>query len=264
MLIVCTAGLFGNISAIVVFSKSKRSQKNFYVFMLYLALFDFLYLIVAILVFILPQWSMYYKNEGPWHYVVPWAIPIGQVCMTGGAYFTIVITIERYLTVCHPFYMVSRQLSAKPVSVGIIIFSILYNLPKFFEISTSYNLCHLNQTYNNNILTTMISSEPCEIEFIYGRNAESFSYEWMSNRNLSETHNLRNESMSLDQYAFLASYLRFDINYVRVYTVYSNLFINGVVPFALMIVLNILLLAELKKTGLVVPPDTLLQGNMNS
>ena len=91
MLFVCIAGLIGNIAAIFSFSKQrKRSQKNFYTFMLYLAVYDLLYILVSIFVFVLPQFSSYYKDNGPWMYVLPWGIPIGQVSMTGGIYFTMV------------------------------------------------------------------------------------------------------------------------------------------------------------------------------
>ena len=103
MSIVCAAGLIGNIAAIFDFSKSRKFQKNFYTFMLYLQLFDLVYIIVSVLIFVMPKISISYRLDGPWHYIVPWAIPFGQISLTGSVYFTMIITIERYLTVCKPF-----------------------------------------------------------------------------------------------------------------------------------------------------------------
>ena len=97
MLTVCTLGLVGNIAAIIVFGKPHRLRINFYTFMFYLAIFDLIYVIVAILMFVLPQLSVYYKLNGPLHYVGPLAIPIGQVGMSGSVLFTTAITIERIL-----------------------------------------------------------------------------------------------------------------------------------------------------------------------
>ena len=260
MPIICIAGLFGNIAAMIAFGKPKRSQKNFFTFMFYLALFDFVYIIAAILLFILPHLSDSYVNDGPWYYIVPSAIPVGQISMTGSVHFTTAITVERYLTVCHPFYMVSRNLSAKPISVGIMLFSFLYNLPKFFEMSTTYELCHYNQTSHQGIHTMILSSQDCEAQFYLRQKINSFPYEPDSNANLTVAYNMENTSISLDGYGIQPSNLRFNSIYVQVYTVYSNLLVNGAVPFVLVIVLNILIVANLQDTKLTSPPERRREG----
>jgi hypothetical protein len=57
-----------------------------------------------------------------------------QIALTGSIYSTLAITVERYLTVCHPFYTVSHRWSATHYVAPIVTFSFLYNLPKFFEL----------------------------------------------------------------------------------------------------------------------------------
>lgn len=267
MLIVCTFGLFGNIAAIITFRKPHRLQRNFYTFMFYLAIFDLLYIVVATLVFILPQLSDYYKNEGSWHYIVPWAIPIGQVSMSGSVFFTTVIAIERYLTVCHPFYMFSRNWSSKIIGMGIISFSILYNIPKFLETSTSYELCYFNKSCSMDVQTLTYSSRSCHHEF-YSRNMNE-GYILLGNEynsknftnHIIDTPIISDDSVVFYRYEVIPSNMRLNSVYVQVYAVYLNLVINGIVPFALVIVLNILILKELQNLGHASSPVTQPQGN---
>ena len=57
-----------------------------------------------------------------------------QIGLTGGIYFTVAVTVERYLTVCQPFYHVSHKWSAWRYVAPIVILAFLYNMPKFFEL----------------------------------------------------------------------------------------------------------------------------------
>ena len=44
------------------------------------------------------------------------------------------IAIERYITVCHPFFKISHNWSPSKYIIPILIFSVAYNLPKFAEL----------------------------------------------------------------------------------------------------------------------------------
>jgi len=35
---------------------------------------------------------------------LPFVLPLAQIGLTGSIYLTMAITLERYFTVCHPFY----------------------------------------------------------------------------------------------------------------------------------------------------------------
>ena len=270
MTIVCILGIIGNIAAIVVFTKPERRRRNFYMFMFYLAVFDLLYIVVAILVFILPQLSVYYKSGGLLHYIVPWAIPVGQVSMSGSVLFTTVITIERYLTVCHPFYMLSRDWSSKWTSIGIIIFAVVYNIPKFFEVSTAYEQCYFKTSNNASILTVIYSSSTCQIDY-FSRH-KPIEQQFLTNQDGSaanETSIVNEMILSINKsivqwyrYDVVPSAMRLNSLYVQVYAVYLNLLVNGIFPFALVITLNILILKELQKLGKSSSPSRIFNGNI--
>ena len=252
MSIVCAAGLIGNIAAIFDFSKSRKFQKNFYTFMLYLQLFDLVYIIVSILIFVMPKISISYRLDGPWHYIVPWAIPFGQISLTGSVYFTMIITIERYLTVCKPFYMVSRDWRAEPIVFGVILFAIIYNMPKFFEFSTSYELCSLERTLSDNICTLTINSQSCEASLRAKRLIDDLSSVFCLNFTsivdiTSTNQSYHHHSISSYKYSAPASQMRLNSFYVQVYATNLTFFVNGVIPFAVIIILNILILKELLK-----------------
>ena len=249
---VCAAGFIGNVAAILNFGKARTCQKNFYAFMLYLALCDLIYIIVSILLFVLPNLSSDYELNGPWHYVVPWAIPLGQISLTGSVYFTMVITIERYLTVCQPFYMVSRKWRAEPTVAGVILFAIAYNMPKFFEFSTSYEFCSLNRTLSESVCTLTINSQSCEKYLRAKKLLKELNYSFCMNFTSNgavknPTSLLNNHSISSFKYSAPASEMRLNSFYVQLYATNLTFFINGIIPFAVIITLNILILKELLK-----------------
>ena len=103
LLIIGILGIIGNVVAIVVFARHTL-QKNFHALMLSLSAFDLIYITASILIFSIPQFSDNYKDSGVYYYVLPWVLPMAQVGLTGSIYFTMAITVERYVTVCHPFY----------------------------------------------------------------------------------------------------------------------------------------------------------------
>ena len=127
-------GVVGNISGIIHFIKMERPVK-FHWLMMTLFMFDTIFVLSAFIIFALPTLSSaYLHNAHMW--VGPKVIPFLQMAMTGSLYCQIAFTIERYLVVCHPFYIVAKEWSVKRYIIPLVTFSIFYNLPKFFEIDT--------------------------------------------------------------------------------------------------------------------------------
>ena len=136
--IVGVIGLFGNTLGIIVFAKL-RDQIKFHRLMILLFFYDNAYIIFSILIFALPQLSNTYK-ENYLKYIVPTALPLVQIALTGSVYSTLAISLERYWVVCNPFYTASHKpWSTKMYILLIVTFSIIFNVPKFLELKTCYD-----------------------------------------------------------------------------------------------------------------------------
>ena len=107
-----------------------------------LATFDSILLVTSLLMFgfsSIPEYtgtmSWYHRDVFPWIVLV--AYPVGIVAQTGSVYLTVTVTIERYVAVCHP--LKARSICtygrAKLYVLAAALFSILYNLPRFWEIT---------------------------------------------------------------------------------------------------------------------------------
>ena len=138
LLVVGMIGLFGNTVCIIMFSRL-RLQLKFHRLMILLFVYENIYLMFTLLVFSVPQLSEKYQSRFLKH-LVPIILPVVQIALTGSVYTTLAISLERYLVVCRPFYAISHKpLTTKVYVLTIVLFSIVFNLPKFFELKT----CHV-------------------------------------------------------------------------------------------------------------------------
>ena len=71
-----------------------RVQVTFHSLMSFLAIWDLSYLFVSISCFALPEISASYF-ETVFLPMVPFALPIGQIFLTGSIYSTLALTVER-------------------------------------------------------------------------------------------------------------------------------------------------------------------------
>jgi len=116
LLLVGVFGVVGNTSGIIWFSR-KLIQKNFHQLMLSLALCDLLYVLLNIVLFGIPSVFKHFTNTIYYNHMVPFLLPVAQMCLTGSIYLTVAIAIER------------RYI------FPIATFAIVYNFPKFFELT---------------------------------------------------------------------------------------------------------------------------------
>ena len=127
-------GILGNTTAIILFVK-KKDKVNFHRILTMLIMFDNILVFLNLIIFLMPHLNDYFRVK-LFAFVAPIIIPMAQIAVTGSIYSTVAISIERYMISCKPFFVISHNWSSKRYIIPTIVFSIAYNLPKFFELKT--------------------------------------------------------------------------------------------------------------------------------
>ncbi|CAH0559343.1 unnamed protein product [Brassicogethes aeneus] len=132
-------GILGNIISMIILSRPQmRSSIN--CLLIGLARIDTLLIITSILLFGLPGIFPYSGFLFNYYYYVyahiaPVVYPLGMMAQTASVYITVTVSLERFVAVCHP--LKARALCtygrARAYVIGIIIFSIAYNMPRLWE-----------------------------------------------------------------------------------------------------------------------------------
>ncbi|EAA01756.2 AGAP001862-PA [Anopheles gambiae str. PEST] len=141
MNIVALIGILGNIFSMVILSRPQmRSSINY--LLIGLARCDTVLILTSVLIFglcaIYPHTGyLYYYHYQIFPKISLVVYPLAMIAQTASVYLTLTVTLERYVAVCHPLR--ARALCtygrARLYVVGILVFSILYNLPRFWEVT---------------------------------------------------------------------------------------------------------------------------------
>ena len=255
-------GIFGNTAAVILFRRKRQYQSNFYALMICLALFDMFYIILAIIIFSLPKFSKSFE-DGAWQVITPWAIPLIQINLTGSIYCTMAITLERYLAVCKPFYRITREWSSRIFIIPILLISIIYNLPQFFEIQT----CEHRDVYiPDGKFVTLNRTNFCPGSIFQDSSLISKTGMMPQNETLLQSvqelrnafllHSImQNKTMKATVMFINFTNLRLDIGY-NLYRTCSNFLINAAVPFIFIFILNAKILQGLKNRYIQTPAES--------
>lgn len=134
-------GILGNILSMIILSRPQmRSSINY--LLIGLARCDTVLILTSILLFGVP--AIYpYTGYLRYYYlrllpeISRVVYPLAMSAQTASVYLTLTVTLERYVAVCHPLR--ARALCtygrARIYVIVIIIFSICYNIPRFFEVN---------------------------------------------------------------------------------------------------------------------------------
>ncbi|XP_023344148.1 FMRFamide receptor [Eurytemora carolleeae] len=225
MAFVGVIGIIGNILGFIRFSV-KSADKNFHQLMKMLAVFDFIYIFTTLYLFSIPHIYPQLTTYDAYIEIIPFGLPLAQIGLTGSIYCTVAIAVERYTIVCHPFFKFSAEWKARMYLIPIVVFSLLFNLPKFFELTTEYD--YINKEGFKNLTDKFNQTE--------------FSLE---NLTAEDWINFQNETLG-QRLSLIPTRLRSNQTYIQVYLTYLNLFIHGVIPILALLILNIRIYFRIK------------------
>ncbi|CAG9818443.1 unnamed protein product [Phaedon cochleariae] len=132
-------GVLGNIISMIILSRPQmRSSINY--LLIGLARIDTVLIVTSMLLFGLPGIYPYSSYMFNYYYVVyphitPVVFPLATVAQTASVYLTLVVSLERFVAVCHPLRAKSLCTygRARIYVIAIIAFSAAYNLPRLWE-----------------------------------------------------------------------------------------------------------------------------------
>ncbi|CAD6193725.1 unnamed protein product [Caenorhabditis auriculariae] len=167
-------GFLTNVINVVVFCDPEMRCSLVNHFLLVLSISDLLLLVCNFFMLIFPVISSMSNNVALHDYYplfLWYSYPVGLSTQTCGVYLTVLVSVHRYLGVCHPF-RAKRWVSGTPVKcaiIGSVIFSILINLhtwleldvfkcysPIFHDTIRSIKLTKLKNDASYNIITKCI------------------------------------------------------------------------------------------------------------
>lgn len=133
--ILSTLGVIGNILCVWTFNKKDVELKPSFANLLKcLSVFDTIFLCSMFVQYSVPLLSTEFLV---WihPYLTPYVVPIIHISLTGSVYTVVSVALERFITVCFPFTQ-CQMCNGLGYIIPIVLFSILYNITKFFEIET--------------------------------------------------------------------------------------------------------------------------------
>ena len=177
-------------------------------------------------------------------------MPITQTALTGSVFCTMAFSVERYLTVCRPFYVTSNHWPAKRYIIPILLFSLAYNFPRFFELRTKVMCNDYSEDaskYQNQNDTAFLEPNRTQLEEEGSTSQTSETIEAVHVYNQTDpTDNYYNCTEDINTIVQIElTELRMDKYYYSIYTVGLTIIFMGIVPFTLLILLGTLTLKRL-------------------
>ena len=134
LIIISILGFVGNALSIYVLLRPTL-RGIFSNILMGLASFDALFLVCAITTFGLPTVSHWYKKN-VFLKIMPVSYGLTHLARVGSVFATLSVTLERFFAIVFPFKDV--DVVKRWLIPGTVIFTIVYNVPKFFEVILNF------------------------------------------------------------------------------------------------------------------------------
>ena len=156
----CLLGFLGNAASFHILRQDNQKTATTAFLLQALAVADTLVLLFAVPLYVLPPVFPYTGYLGQYYAlyldIVAYLWPCYQIPFTGTIYLTVLVSINRYCVVCrHVKGTASHILTkARRHVIYITVFSVLYNIPRFFE----YNKIEVCSGFNQSQMGFEISA----------------------------------------------------------------------------------------------------------
>ena len=100
--------------------------------------------------------TMVYFRSSIHPYIFPWLLPIRQMSLNGSTWSTVSVAVERFTSVVVPHYKLARAPTACFI-IPIIIFSVIWNIPHFFELYTCVKEVNRTIIINNETIIESVN-----------------------------------------------------------------------------------------------------------
>ncbi|TRY70870.1 hypothetical protein TCAL_02903 [Tigriopus californicus] len=217
----------------------QRIQRIFHLLMMFLCLWDFLYLVFSIICFSLPTLSPHFKDK-IFIYAVPYVLPLAQICWFGSCYSTVALTVERYIAVCIPFFRLRHNIKLRMYVLPILIVAPLYNLPRFFEFRT---ITRVVSSCQSNLASNSSMSNSDDNNGINISDTVNSSHICLSNEPETEGEEEQGEKTI----QLIVTTLRKNPHYITIYVNIANMVVNLFLPTLILIYLNTLIYRALER-----------------
>ena len=221
-LIICITGILFNTIAVLLLLDKKLAKELFNRLLLCLVLMDNVYLLIGILeVWINNLESPTFRDL---HFYFYFIYPFRGIVMCSIIYMTIIISFQRYKSITSPLDIQMQSRSSRGATwlqvlkfVGpVILFSVIFQIPTFFEIATESELVADNKSFAN--ATSIAISEKIE---------NYDTYDVVTRLVISD---LRSHDM-----------------YVLIYQNFANIIVTGIIPLLLLAYFNFFICKGMRK-----------------
>lgn len=160
-------GLCANLLNISVFSHRTMRESLVNWYLLCLAASDLVSLFCAVFIICLPviaEWSQTSGLNDVAMWLMPVVYPTAMITQTISVYLTVCVSAHRFIGVCLPF-RAADFCTSKNVRTNLVVvfmFGAIYNLPKFFELTSQHCYSH---HYNTSTVT--MAESPLRLNQVY-------------------------------------------------------------------------------------------------